>query len=91
MSALARLYERQAMWPELLENLRLQASMAEAADARVSFVHRAGEVLEKELDDVHDAIVMYQEALELDGRHEASLQALIRISHLEEEESAGQF
>jgi len=84
VASLSRLYERQAMWPELLDNLRLQAGMAETAEQRVAFVHRSGEVYERELDDVLEAITMYQQALELDSRHQPSLNALIRISHLED-------
>ena len=82
--ALARLYERQALWPELLENLRLRAGMAESPEERVKLVHRAGEVLERELDDVIEAMDMYREALDLDGRHEPTIRALMRIANLED-------
>lgn len=84
IESLGRLYERQAMWPELLDNLQVRASTAQASDVRLSHVHRAGEVYERELDDVHEAIMQYQQALELDARHEPSLAALIRISRLED-------
>ena len=84
VASLGRLYERQAMWPELLDNLQLRSSTADTAAARLSHVHRAGEVYERELDDVHEAIAQYQQALELDARHEPSLAALIRISRLED-------
>ncbi len=82
--ALTRLYERQAMWPALLDNLRLAAGIAPSTQERVGIVHRSGEVLERELDDVVEAITMYQQALQLDNRHEPSLQALFRICHLED-------
>lgn len=84
VASLSRLYERRALWPELLDNLKLQAGLAESAAARVAFIHRAGEVTERELDDVLEALTLYQQALELDNRYEPSLQALIRISHLED-------
>ncbi|MEM6958400.1 MAG: tetratricopeptide repeat protein, partial [Myxococcota bacterium] len=84
VASLGRLYERQALWSEFLDNVQLRASMATQASERVSLVHRAGEVYERELDDVHEAIVQYEQALELDSRHEPSLAALIRISHLED-------
>ncbi|MFT5355745.1 MAG: tetratricopeptide (TPR) repeat protein, partial [Polyangiales bacterium] len=84
VESLGRLYERQAMWPELLDNLQVRASTAQAAEVRLSHIHRAGEVYERELDDVHEAITQYQQALELDARHEPSLAALIRISRLED-------
>ncbi|MCB9626668.1 MAG: tetratricopeptide repeat protein [Sandaracinaceae bacterium] len=80
--SLARLYERQAMWPELLDTLRVQAEQAHAPELKVGFVYRAGSVLERELDDVFEALEMYRAALEIDPAHEPSLTALTRISHL---------
>lgn len=82
--SLGRLYERQAMWPELLENLKLRAGLATQVAERVQLVHRAGEITERELDDVPEALVLFEQALQLDGRHEPSLQALVRISRLED-------
>ncbi|MCB9619521.1 MAG: hypothetical protein H6724_08740 [Sandaracinus sp.] len=84
LSSLGRLYERQAMWPELLENLKHRAGLAEQVADRVQLIHRAGEVTERELDDVPEALLLFEQALQLDGRHEASLQALVRISRLED-------
>lgn len=82
--SLGRLFERQAMWPELLESLKLRAGLAAQVAERVQLVHRAGEITERELDDVPEALVLFEQALQLDGRHEASLQALVRISRLED-------
>ncbi|MBW2463713.1 MAG: hypothetical protein JRH11_18830, partial [Deltaproteobacteria bacterium] len=79
---LARLYERQAMWPDLLGNIRLRAGMAEDDSVRVELTHRAGEVLERELDDVHEALAMYEEALSLDGHYPPTFDALLRIANL---------
>lgn len=84
IEALGRLYERQAMWPELLDNLRLQAALATELRRRVAFVFRSGSIYERELDDVIEAISMYEQVLELDNRHGPALDALIRISHLED-------
>ncbi|WP_053234138.1 tetratricopeptide repeat protein [Sandaracinus amylolyticus] len=88
VTSLARLYERQAMWPELLENLRLQAGMASDAPARVTLLHRAAEVLERELDDTPEAIESYRQVLEIDPRHEATLASLLRIVRLEDHRQA---
>jgi len=82
--ALARLYERQGLWTQLLENLRLQAGMATDATTRAQLLHRAGEVLERELDDVSEAVGTYREALEIAPRLEAPLAALLRITKLED-------
>jgi tetratricopeptide (TPR) repeat protein len=45
-------------------------------------VHRAGSVLERELDDVLEALEMYRSALAIDPAHGPSLDALTRISQL---------
>lgn len=82
--ALGRLYERQAQWPELLENLRAQAATAGSAAERVTFLFRAAEILERELDDVSEALVTHESVLSIDSRHEPSIAALVRISRLED-------
>jgi tetratricopeptide (TPR) repeat protein len=84
IEALTRLYERQAMWPELLENLRLQAAAAPGSEQRVALLFRAAEVLERELDDVPESLATHENILTIDPRHEASIAALVRISKLEE-------
>ncbi len=84
VEALGALYERQAMWPELLDNLELRAGMAESSEERVGYLHRAGAIHERELDDVYEALAKYQQALDIESRHEPSLQAVIRVSHLED-------
>lgn len=84
VEGLSRLYERQAMWPEFIENLRLRVALAETTDERVFLTHRVGQVLEREMDDVHEALTVYSEVLSLDDRHEHSIEALIRISQLED-------
>ncbi|MDQ3032095.1 MAG: hypothetical protein M3Y87_06740, partial [Myxococcota bacterium] len=88
VSSLARLYERQAMWPDLLENLRLQAGMAEEATQRVALLHRAAEVLERELDDVPEAIETHRQVLDVDPRHDATTASLLRIARLEDHRAA---
>lgn len=84
VEALTRLYERQAMWPDLLDNLRLRAGMAQSAGDKVALLYRAGEILERELDDVLEAIASYQQTLDIEPRHEPSIAALVRISNLED-------
>lgn len=84
IEALARLYEREAQWPDLLENLRLQAGMQEDVAARVRLLYRAGEVLEREMDDVLTALSTYQDVLSLDPAFEPAIQALLRIGRLDD-------
>lgn len=84
IAALARLYERQAMWPDLLDILKLRAGMAQNDMERVQLLHRAGELLERELDDVLEAIGVYQQVIELDRGFDPAIRALLRVSNLEE-------
>lgn len=84
VASLGRLYERQEMWSDLLDNLRLQAGMAEEEEQRVALVHRAGQVLEDHLDDTLEAILQYQQALELEPSHEPSLASLMKITEQED-------
>lgn len=84
VEALARLYERQAMWPELLDNLRLQAATAAEASSRVTLLYRAGEVLERMMDDVPSSLATYEEVLGLDSHYAPAVEALLRISKLED-------
>src|SRR5690606_9216390 len=81
---LARLYERQHMWPELLDNLRLQSATASDPARRVAILYRAGEVLERMMDDVPSSLATYEEVLGLDSHYEPAIQALLRIAKLED-------
>lgn len=84
LTALSRLYERQAMWPDLLDNLRLRAATTAEPAERIALLYRAAEVLERELDDVNEALETYRQVLELDGRHDATIAALMRVAQLED-------
>lgn len=79
LAALARLHERLEQWPDLLDVLRTQSELAEGA-VRVAFYYRIGDVLERRMREPSEAIGSYQAALELDARHEQSIQALVRIA-----------
>ncbi len=87
IAALTRLYERQARWPDLLENLRLRAASALDTPSRIAFLHRSASVLEQELDDVAEALVVSEQVLALDPRHEPTVEALLRIAKLEDHRS----
>ncbi|MBK8172572.1 MAG: hypothetical protein IPK60_19850 [Sandaracinaceae bacterium] len=84
VSALSRLYEAQGMWPELLDNLRLRAGMSENPSEKVTLLARIGEVLEKETNDVNDALSAYRDVLDIDRAHAPTLDALLRITKLDE-------
>lgn len=88
LSALGRLLERQGNYADLLENLRTRAAVAPNDAERVALLHRAAEVLERELDDVPEAIRTLESVLAIDSRHEQTLGALMRIAKLEEHGTA---
>src|SRR5690606_19680113 len=81
---LAGLYERQQLWPELLDVLREQAAAAPDDAARIALLSRGADVLEQQLDDVREAISLRRQALALDERHEPSIQALLRVGRAED-------
>src|SRR5581483_4107351 len=75
-SRLDRLYTAEQMWPELLENLRLQAA-GEADDGKRRAVKkRIGELLLEQLDDPRSALDSFREVLE--GGFDADVAAHIR-------------
>lgn len=83
LGSLARLFERRGEYRDYVDVVRTMASYADGAE-RVSLVHRVGEVLERKLDDVDEAIATYEEALGLDPAHAPSREALLRIAQLEQ-------
>jgi tetratricopeptide (TPR) repeat protein len=84
VAALGRLYEREARWPDFLENVRLRAGAAETTAQRVTLLFRASEVLERELDDVPEALMTLEQVLALDPAHAPSIDSLVRLARLEE-------
>ena len=87
IQALGRLYEREARWPDFLENLRLRAGAAADSTERVALLFRASEILERELDDVPEALMTLEQILAIDPAHEPSIQSLVRLARLEEHRS----
>ncbi len=84
MQRLDRLYTAERMWPELLDNLRLQA--AEAADdaARHTLRKRIAALLAKELEDFEKALDAYREVLE-GGADDDAIAAVRDIGESREE------
>ncbi len=78
--ALGRLYEREAMWPELLENLRLRAGLVDEPHERVALQVRLGDLLRDRLEEPMEAVAAYGRALELDPRHEPAVKALLQLA-----------
>ena len=61
---LDRLYTAEAMWTELLDNLRLQAAETHDAERQRTLKKRMGALLAKELEDPEKALEAYREVLE---------------------------
>jgi golgin subfamily B member 1 len=77
---LSSLFERTGQWSELLENLRLQISLAEAPEERVRLRCRAGDVLLTRVFDIPEAIDNYREALLLDPTASEALNGLLELT-----------
>jgi tetratricopeptide (TPR) repeat protein len=84
MQRLDALYTAQRLWPELLENLRLQASSAPDDAARRVLKRRIGDLLSGELEDARQALEAYREVLD-GGPDEAVITAIRRIGEANED------
>ena len=82
LQGLSRLYERQGQWQELVEVLQRRTDAAAHESERVELTHQLGNIMERELDDELSAIAVYGQILRIDPGHEASVQALLRITKL---------
>lgn len=63
LGSLNRLYRAEAMWPELLESLKLQADAAEAPPERAQIRKEIGSILASKLESYEDALEAYRLAL----------------------------
>jgi len=77
---LSSLFERTGQWSELLDNLRLQISLAQEPAERVRLRCRAGDVLLTRVFDIPEAIDNYREALLLDPSAEDALHGLMELT-----------
>src|SRR5581483_7846786 len=77
--ALARLYEAQESWTDLIDVLRRQAEWAEEPAARKDFQRRIGLIQEDLLDDTAAAVATHREILDGDPEDREALDALERL------------
>jgi tetratricopeptide (TPR) repeat protein len=82
LEGLCRLFEREGRWQDLVDTLQRRADLAQSDSERVSLTHQLGNIMERELDDELSAIAVYGQVLRVDPTHEASVQALLRITKL---------
>lgn len=64
MAALNRLYRKEEMWPELLDNLRLEAQSAASSEQRAQLRREIGHVLSDKLQSYEEALDEYRLVLE---------------------------
>jgi len=83
IAALDRLYTREGLWTELLDNLKTQLRLAPGPSHRVGVLVRTGSILEKELSDLDGAIAQYQYVLTLEPDNSDALESLGRIAREE--------
>ena len=77
--ALARLYEAEEAWPELIDVLRRQCEWAEEGGARKELQRRIGLIQEDLLDDTAAAVATHREILDGDPEDREALDALERL------------
>ncbi len=76
LGALNRLYRAEEMWPELLENLRLEASSCESVEQRANLRKQIAQILSNKMSSYEDALEAYGLVLgELPGDAEATVAA----------------
>jgi tetratricopeptide (TPR) repeat protein len=59
LSALNRLYRAEEMWPDLLDNLRLEASSCDSVETRASLRRQIAEILAAKMSSHEDALEAY--------------------------------
>jgi golgin subfamily B member 1 len=64
LSALNRLYRDEQQWPELLDNLKLESSIADSAEERSRLRKQMGEILAEKLTSYDDALEAYRLVLD---------------------------
>lgn len=79
LDALERLYEHTKDWHELVEIRRQRVDVTDDLDQRLNIMRSIAEVLEKELDDLIEAIAVWRDVLDQNGEDEKAITALDRL------------
>ena len=88
LAALTRLYEKEGMWPDLLEALDAMALLHKPGDARDQVRFRAARVLEEKQNEAEAAIDRYRVLLDDAPDHEGARKALEALVEKEETREA---
>jgi tetratricopeptide (TPR) repeat protein len=79
LSALGGLYESQAMWSELADNVSRELELADDVAYQTSLMLRLAALREQRMDAVESAIDMYREVLQREPTNASALTALERL------------
>jgi golgin subfamily B member 1 len=85
LQSLDRLFRAEQMWPELLDNLRMQAANATDAAERVRLKGEIGDLQAKRLEDWSAALDAYREVLEEQPTNAEAIEAVAEIGKSREE------
>lgn len=85
LAALNRLYRAEKLWPELLDNLRLQASVAEDPAERAARLKEMGQIQASEQSSFEDAVDSYRQVIEENPTDEEALAEVTRLGREHEE------
>ena len=85
LSKLESLFREEEMWPDLLETLRLEASVAEQSEDRIKLRREIGKLLAKELAEPSDALEAFRMVLDEAPEDGASIEAVREIGERFEE------
>ncbi|MCP4602512.1 MAG: tetratricopeptide repeat protein [Proteobacteria bacterium] len=80
IEALDKLYTKESMFPELLDNLMLQKEMTSDQAMRIELCSRIGEIQGNELADLDGAIDSYSEVLAQQPTHAKAINALDELA-----------
>ncbi|HGG57955.1 MAG TPA: tetratricopeptide repeat protein, partial [Nannocystis exedens] len=79
--ALDRLYGQAERWPDQLQILQRAVELNGEREAQIEYRYRIGNLWEEKLLDTVQAVEAYRDVLELAADHEATIEALSRIVH----------
>lgn len=82
---LDRLFRQEELWPDLLENLRLQAAIAETPQERTDLRRAMGDLHRLRLDDPLEALECYRMVLDEAPGDDAAIQAVRQIGEAQED------
>lgn len=85
LSKLETLFRSEAMWPDLLETLRLEASVADQVEQRIKLRREIGKLLAKELAEPSEALEAFRMVLDEAPQDSEAIEAVVQIGRQFEE------